>query len=202
MASQKDIRVLFFGDSFTTGTGDPEALGWVGRVTAAALASGYNLTAYNLGVRRETSADILNRWKRELAPRALSGADMRIVFLFGANDTALENGQRRLPLDETVANARALLRAAKLSHLTLLIGPPPVADPDHDRRLRELNSALAELAKSEAVPYLDVFTPLQAVPLWKKEVMNNDGHHPRAGGYGELAKLITNWPEWWFCRNA
>jgi lysophospholipase L1-like esterase len=193
-----DIRVCFVGDSFVAGTGDPTGLGWVGRVAAGALARGHQVTAYNLGVRRETSADILRRWRRECEPRALPGVDTRVVFSFGANDTALDNGRRRLALEQTLANAAALLRATTAIYPVLLIGPPPVADAAHDARLGELSGALAELAQEQGVPYLDAFTPLQASALWREEVLANDGSHPRSGGYRELAALVMSWPAWWF----
>jgi lysophospholipase L1-like esterase len=170
----------------------------VGHLTAAALALGHNLTAYNLGVRRETSADILKRWQQECAPRVRTGTEMRVVFCFGANDTALDNGQRRLTLDQTLVNARTLLRAAKTKYLVLLIGPPPVADADHNRRIEELSRELKKLAAPEGVPYLDAFTPLQSSTVWRPEVAGNDGSHPRAGGYRELAALVLGWPAWWF----
>ncbi len=198
--SNADIRICFIGDSFTAGTGDPEALGWVGRVTAAALAHGHNLTAYNLGVRRETSADILQRWRQECEPRAMPGTEMRVVFCFGANDTALANGRRRLTLEQSLANARTLLREAGAKYPVLLIGPPPVADAEHDARIAELARELGELAGREGVPYLDVFTPLQASAAWQREVAANDGSHPRAGGYRELAERVVGWPAWWFHR--
>ncbi len=197
-----DIRICFIGDSFTAGTGDPEALGWVGRVAADALAGGHDLTAYNLGVRRETSGDIGKRWLRECAPRALPGADTRVVFSFGANDTALDNGRRRLALDESLANTRALLAESRARWPTLLIGPPPVADGAHDERLAELSRALAGVAREVDVPCLEVFAPLMASALWRAEVAANDGSHPRAGGYRELAALVRNWPGWWFHQPA
>jgi lysophospholipase L1-like esterase len=193
-----DIRICFIGDSFTAGVGDPEALGWVGRVAADALARGHNLTAYNLGIRRETSADILRRWRRECDPRALPGTETRVVFCFGANDTALDNNRRRLTLDQSLANARALLHEAKARYPVLLIGPPPVADATHDERIGELSRALATVAQQENIPYLDVFTPLTASALWRAEVAANDGSHPRGGGYRELAALVIHWPDWWF----
>jgi lysophospholipase L1-like esterase/N-acetylglutamate synthase-like GNAT family acetyltransferase len=193
-----DIRICFIGDSFTAGVGDPEALGWVGRVMANAQARGHNLTAYNLGVRRETSADILRRWRRECEPRVMPGTEMRVVFCFGANDTALDNGHRRLTLQQSLANTRALLREAKTRYPTLLIGPPPVADAAHDERIDELSRELAKVAREENVPCLDVFTPLMATALWREEAIANDGSHPRSGGYKELAELVTGWPQWWF----
>jgi len=198
MGPLSDIRVLFFGDSFTAGTGDPTTLGWVGRVCADALAHGHNLTAYNLGVRRETSNDILRRYKAELTPRVLPGADVRVVFLFGANDTAVVDGQRRVPLDETLANARLLLQTVNRSVPVLMIGSPPVDDEEHNRRISELSVALARTASTKSVPYLDVYTPLRQSRIWREEVHANDGSHPRARGYSELAALIQRWPAWWF----
>jgi len=196
--SAPDIRICFVGDSFTAGTGDPEALGWVGRVMAAALAQGRNLTAYNLGIRRETSSDMLRRWKQEVEPRVMPGTEMRVVFCFGANDTAMDNGRRRVALDETLANARKMLREAKTKYPVLLIGPPPVVDTEHDERIAELARELATVARDENVPCLDVFTPLMGLPRWRQEAAANDGSHPRSAGYSELANLVLAWPEWWF----
>ena len=51
------MRILAFGDSFVAGVGDPDHLGWIGR----ALRGRREITLYNLGVRRETSADIAAR---------------------------------------------------------------------------------------------------------------------------------------------
>lgn len=58
----QDVRICFVGDSFMQGTCDPDCLGWPGRVCRAAIQSGVGMTCYNLGVRRDTSADILRRW--------------------------------------------------------------------------------------------------------------------------------------------
>ncbi|HUO23736.1 MAG TPA: hypothetical protein VMU59_14580, partial [Caulobacteraceae bacterium] len=59
--TRPDLRVCFLGDSFTQGTGDDAALGWVGRVVAAERGRGHDLTGYNLGVRGQTGADIAER---------------------------------------------------------------------------------------------------------------------------------------------
>lgn len=197
-----DIRICFIGDSFTAGTGDPEGLGWVGRVASSARARGHNVTAYNLGIRRETSADILRRWRQECEQRTMLGTDARVVLSFGANDTALDNGCRRLTLDQALANARVLLKDVKLRYPMLLIGPPPVADSAHDERIGELARALALVAQKENVPYLDVFPPLQTSALWRQEVAANDGSHPRSGGYREFAALVLGWAAWWFYQPA
>src|SRR5688500_4352961 len=91
-----DIRICFIGDSFVNGTGDDTALGWVGRVCAAARARGVGLTAYNLGIRRDTSLGVLARCEQEWSRRlpvgvdGVDGVDGRIVLSFGVNDTVVD----------------------------------------------------------------------------------------------------------------
>jgi len=193
-----DIRICFIGDSFTAGVGDPEVLGWVGRLVEPALAAGHNLTTYNLGVRRETSGDIRKRWRREVEPRCMAGSEMRLVFCFGANDASFADGKRRLTLDETLRNARAILEEASAIWPCVLIGPPPVADAAHDERIAEMSTALLALATEVGVPCLDVFGPLMTRGVWRAEATANDGSHPRAAGYSELADLVRAWDRWWF----
>jgi lysophospholipase L1-like esterase len=83
------MRICFVGDSFVNGTGDPECLGWAGRICAVARREGYDITYYNLGVRRETSADIKSRWQNEVTCRLSQGEYGRIIFSFGVNDTTI-----------------------------------------------------------------------------------------------------------------
>ncbi len=63
-----DLRVCVVGDSFVTGVGDPEHLGWVGRLAARTHHAGLPLTAYSLGVRRQTSREVTDRWRAECSP--------------------------------------------------------------------------------------------------------------------------------------
>ena len=88
-AWHRSIRVCFFGDSFVNGTGDDACLGWVGRACAAGRRRGVDLTCYNLGIRRDTSADVPQRWEREAQARLPPEHDGRLVFSFGANDCCL-----------------------------------------------------------------------------------------------------------------
>ena len=72
---QKDIRICFIGDSLVNGTGDRQALGWSGRVCAAANRAGFIVTHYNLGIRGNTTQDILSRWKTEFELRKVNSVD-------------------------------------------------------------------------------------------------------------------------------
>lgn len=194
-----DRRVLFLGDSFVAGTGDPGALGWVGRVTAAAWAAGLPLTAYPLGVRRETSVDVAARWRAEARPRLVDGADCRVVLAFGANDTTIEDGARRV---EPAASVRALgamlAGAAALGLPAFVVGPAPVGDARRHARAAALCGAFAEECARHGVPYVPVAEALGASAPWREEAAAGDGAHPGAGGYAALAALVlaAGWLDW------
>lgn len=187
-----DVRICFFGDSFVNGTGDPAMLGWVGRVCA----QGSGITAYNLGIRRDTSADVRARWRDEAKRRLPPGVDARLVFSFGANDSVLENDRPRVDPAVSVANLQAILREAKNIGPVLVIGPPPlgIAIPHAD--LPELCARFARLCSAMAVPYLPVLDTLREGGVWLHEAAAGDGAHPGAGGYAALAGLVEAWPAW------
>ena len=97
-----DQRVCFVGDSFVQGTMDEACLGWAGRVCAAARGAGFELTGYNLGVRRDTSDDVRRRWLTECEARLPEGLEAAgVVFAFGTNDTTEEAGHRRVTADDS-----------------------------------------------------------------------------------------------------
>lgn len=193
-----DIRICFLGDSYVQGTGDDECLGWVGRVCASARRAGHNVTAYNLGVRRETSADIARRWQAECQPRLLPTTENYVVFSFGANDASILDGERRVGEDQTLTNLRNMLDSAKERWRTLVIGPPAVPDEPQNTRLMPLSQRMDEVARQAGVPYLALFPQTVNDSTWLDEVRRNDGAHPRAAGYARIAALIEAWPAWWF----
>lgn len=197
-----DVRICFFGDSFTAGIGDPDCLGWTGRVCRSALARdpSLELTAYNLGVRRDTSRDIADRWETELAPRLPACVDARLVFSFGTNDMTVEGRRLRVSPESSVRNAGDILSAALELCPVLMIGPAPVADSEHNGRIRDLSARYARLCDELGVPYLDAAGALLAEGTWAREAAAGDGAHPGVGGYSQLALLVDAWPEWraWF----
>ena len=186
------MRLLAFGDSFIAGVGDPDHLGWVGR----ALAGRREVTLYNLGVRRETSADIAARWRREAEPRLLGDEPHRIVFSFGVNDGWPESGAPRLTAAQSLLNARLMVSEAGRLCPVLLVGPPPVADAGVAARSEALAENLKQLCARLQVPFIDVFRPLAADGLWLREALAGDGAHPGAAGYQRMADLVAAHPAW------
>lgn len=193
-----DHRICFVGDSFVQGTSDPLCLGWVGRVVQDAGARGFNLTHYNLGIRRDTSRDIASRWEQECAARLPADCEQLVVFSFGVNDTSIYEGALRVPEEESLANCRSILKAASARYQTLMIGPPPMPDAPHNRRVAQLDKQFADIAADLNVPYLSVFEVLRKDEHWLKEAIANDFAHPRQQGYDRLAGLVQDCSEWWF----
>ncbi|HEY9623037.1 MAG TPA: GDSL-type esterase/lipase family protein [Crinalium sp.] len=191
-----DLRICFVGDSFVNGTGDPTCLGWAGRVCTAARAEGHEITYYNLGIRRETSADIKRRWQQEVIPRLPDRNEGRIVFSFGVNDTTIEDNLRRVKRHDSIQNACDILGAAQQVYPTIMIGPPPIADNEQNVRIADLSAEFARVCKDLNIPYLAIFDALITSQGWMNEVAAQDGAHPYATGYEELAHLVSHWTGW------
>lgn len=195
-----EVRICFVGESFVNGTGDPECLGWAGRICVNANRKGYDITYYNLGVRRETSSELKNRWLREVSYRLPKEYDGRVVFSFGTNDTTIENGKNRIEVKDSIANAHSILSDAKKLYPILMVSPPPIADNEQNRRIVDLSEQFGLLCQELDVPYLNVFPVLEKSSIWMNEVREYDGAHPRAAGYREFAEIVQNWKAWlnWF----
>ncbi|RZT88017.1 lysophospholipase L1-like esterase [Pseudonocardia sediminis] len=202
----RDVRVCAVGDSFVAGVGDPEHLGWAGRLAAGSHRDGLPLTFYNLGIRRDTTRDVLSRWRRELPPRLkVSGdgpVDARVVVSVGVNDTTAVPGghgpSSRVGAAASAAHLEMLL--GELSDLgwgLFVAGPPPVADAGQNTRIADLDTRFAEVCARAEVTYAPVFAALAADPTWTSEVAAGDGAHPAAAGYARLAELVRPvWRTW------
>ena len=192
----RDIRICFVGESFVNGTGDSTHLGWTGRLCQTLSQQGHSITYYNLGIRRETSTELLVRWQQECDRRLPNGCDSRVIFCFGVNDTSLEGTTTRVSLLESIQNAQQILKAAKEKYAVLMISPPAISDAEQNSRIQTLSQHFSELCQTLDIPYLDVFTPLSKSNSWLTEVAAGDRYHPDAEGYKYFAQLVQNWSVW------
>ncbi len=191
------MRICFIGDSFVNGTGDDDCLGWAGRLCAEARQRGHNITLYNLGIRRDTSGDIAERWEREAAARLAPEHDGRVVFSFGVNDCVHDLGGRpRVPEDAAVINTRSILERAQARWPTLIIGPPCAGEAALDLRVKSLSSRMELLCTELSLPFLTLFPSLEGNETWRHEAQQGDGVHPNRGGYTLLFRAIVGWEPW------
>lgn len=187
----RDVRVCVFGDSFVAGVGDPKALGWVGRVAARTpRATGVDLTMYQLGVRRQTTEEVVLRIPMESAPRFVDGDEHRIVISTGVNDADREVDPAR-----TVGALQFGLAALDVP--ALVVGPPPVGDEELQARIGELDAGFAELCRNQNATYISTYKPLVHRRTWQN-ARADDGIHPNQSGYGILAYIVLNegWYPW------
>ena len=207
------LRICFVGDSITNGTADDACLGWPGRLCAAERARGHDVTIYNLGVRAETTAHIVPRWRQECAPRLPDHSPGALVFAFGVNDIAEEAGALRCPFVDSLANARRIVGEALAWKPVLWIGPAPVDESlqplqpapgvsyaFQNQRAADLSAAYGAAADELGVPFLDLFTPLAADRRYLESLKQADGVHPDAAGYAAIAEQVGRWADWraWF----
>ncbi len=185
--------MCFIGDSFIAGVGDDEARGWVGRVVRDARAMGANITAYNLGVRRETTVQVAARLPLEAPPRLADGDVAGVVFSTGVNDTTSDDDGTRTSLEQSLAALRASLEyCATRRWPVLVIGPPPIDDQSQNLRTQQLSVAMEGVCVESGHRFVSIFGELSEDAVWRAAVAAGDGAHPGAVGYQRLAELI--WP--------
>ncbi len=173
---EPDVRVCFIGDSFVAGVGDARHLGWAGRLAAHSHAQGQALTSYNLGIRRDTSADILRRFQAECTPRLPSGSHAGVVLSFGVNDTMFESGASRVATGASLSHLRELLTQLGKSGWSVLMASPPAVDDDtHNERVIVLDALLEAECARHSVPYVSVVKQMQGHDIWRREVREGDG---------------------------
>ncbi|WP_457253531.1 GDSL-type esterase/lipase family protein [Pedococcus sp. P5_B7] len=191
----RDVGIVFVGASLVAGVGDPKGQGWVSRVVGRTHHSDLELTAYNLGVRGDTTADVLTRWQAECAPRWRGRAEKRLVISVGGNDaaTGVTLARHRLNL------ANILDDAASAGIGTFVVSPPPGDDEELNAKLDVLVEAQADVCARRGVPFVDCFRPLLGHEQWQSDLAaSRVPHHPGQAGYGLIAWLVLHngWYDW------
>ena len=185
---------FFFGDSITLGVNDTLAGGWIGRFAGlASQRAGLPVppsTFYNQGVRKHSSLQIRERWASEYRSRVNDATVPYLIFCFGTVDMAAPNGNVAVPMQESTQNAQAILSEAQMEAPVLMMGPPPVKNPDHLERLNKLNETYAGLCLDLGVAYLDLLKGLPAVYVADLD----DGLHPGKTGNMLIAEQLLNAP--------
>ncbi|PSO48097.1 MAG: hypothetical protein BRC33_10565 [Cyanobacteria bacterium SW_9_44_58] len=78
-----------------------------------------------------------------------------------------------------------------------MVGPPPVADDSHNERIKLLSQEFYQQTQALEIPYIDLFFSLVSDPIYRQEVLYNDGSHPKKMA-ARMAQVISSSPHWWF----
>jgi lysophospholipase L1-like esterase len=191
----RDLALVFLGASLVAGVGDPKGQGWVTRVVGRTQHPDLELTAYNLGVRGDTSADVLHRWATEVPLRWAGRTERRVVLSMGTDDVAsgITLARHRLNL------ANLLDDAASAGVGAFVVSPPPTADAELNERLEVLVDAQADVCARRGVPFVDCYAPLMGHDQWRTDLAaSRVANHPGQAGYGLIAWLVLHngWNDW------
>jgi lysophospholipase L1-like esterase len=190
------MRLIFIGDSIVAGTGDPECRGWAGRVGAASVRAGIELTAYNLGIGGDTSEGVLARWRDEVGRRVNPEIDNLLVAQFGVNDA---RDGIEWPAAKTLGNLdRFLEETAGAGFDPMIVGPIPTAQPRESERIGALSHAMGTACERARVSFIELHGGLRELPALIAEMERGDGYHPGPEGYDAIARAVqeNGWWEW------
>jgi lysophospholipase L1-like esterase len=191
--------LLIFGDSITYGPNDGS--GWANRLVQAFNKQDEYNFAYNLGIPGDTSTRLLKRLKIECDARILyyrPSNKFHIIIAMGINDSRLTKGSPETEEKIFRKNMEALVKEAQRDKTALtLIGLTPVdqraaryeGTSFTNERIARYNTIVANVAKENKVPFIDVFAKLNG-----KEVgpLLDDGLHWTTKGNQVLYRIISD----------
>lgn len=173
------------------GVGDSTELGWVSRVAARTPRDGdTQLTIYPLGVRGESTEEIVVRIPLESAARFARGNEHRLVISAGVIDAhrGITPAQTAAALDFGIGSTDVPV---------LVVGPPPIGDAALTARIAMVDEAFAGVCARRGVPYISTYNRLLRRPSWRRAGAA-DGIHPDRSGYAILARVVLDagWFSW------
>jgi lysophospholipase L1-like esterase len=182
---------IAFGDSITSGAGDPKGTGYPGRLEGLLTASTKSpVTVINDGLPGETTADGVSR----IGSTLIAGATA-VLLMEGTNDI-----NSKLSVDTIVQNLDLMARKAEAhgvkAVLATIIPRLPTADTDPTNLATgTLAGAIRELAwatNRTLVDPFEVFFELTPDAFNQDYVGGADKLHPNAAGYDLLAHTFAD----------
>ena len=187
---------FFFGDSLTLGVNDYAMPGgWVSRLALLGrrekLYAYPPATFYNLGARRQTTANVAARFEAEVQARQMPGIVQRLLFCVGVVDMVGPTGSEPGAIQKAASDLEGLLERAKTIAPTLVICPPPVASVEVRNRITSLCAAQVDVCARLGVDCVNINAALAADPEYMEDL--TDGLHPGPTGCSVMAeRLLAN----------
>ena len=193
--SEKNIRILVFGDSITYGAWDTEG-GWVERLkriahTKTISSNGETkIQVINLGIGGDTSNKILKRMPDEIRARESASWEFLLLITYGANDERIRNGSIETSITEFEENTKKIIQyAKKFTKNIIFIGPPPIGknivnfkgQEYSDQRIEEYETRLKKILNENFIQFIDLRSFLNKKQLnslfaYDYIHLNDEGH--------------------------
>ncbi|MBK1791648.1 arylesterase [Persicirhabdus sediminis] len=178
-SSQATKRIIFLGDSITSGYGLDKSAAYPSLLENLAKADGFSWSCLNAGLSGDTSAGGTRR-----APILLRQPVDILFIALGGND-----GLRGIQPEVTAKNLTTIIKQAKEKQPNMLIvlagmQMPDNMGDDYTAAFREIYPQVAEAEKVHLIPFL-----LDGVAM-EKELNLPDGIHPNAKGHEIIAQQV------------
>ena len=210
-AVNKEMTVVALGDSLTRGTGDETGKGYVGLVTdnLKEQLSPQKLIVYNMGIKGQTSSELLQQMGQQQMGRQIQEADV-VLMTIGGNDLfqqgkTLENldlSQVQQLQTHYLANLQQIFTTIREHNDQTTVFVLGLYNPFIDLEnsdvtnnvVREWNYATETLAgqfdKIVFVPTFDLFQ------LSVNDYLYSDKFHPNQAGYQLISDRLLSLINW------
>jgi acyl-CoA thioesterase-1 len=171
------LRIVFLGDSLTSGYGLPESESYPAKVQQLLSKEHSRWEVINAGVAGDTTQGGLERvdWVLRSKP------DVVFVCL-GAND-----GLRGIAPTRTQENLLAIVRRIKSQKIPVLLAGMKMPANYGPERNAEYSALFEAVAKEEAIPFLPFL--IEGVAM-EREYNQPDGIHPNSRGSSLIAERV------------
>lgn len=199
--------IICFGDSITRGESDAVYGGWADRIKTCFIkqfleTAKDRISVFNMGISGETTDGLMQRFPHEFVTRLADDKQNTVLFGYGANDLACQDGQYLVGLDTYVDNVSHCIEfALEKGAAVVLINVTPIAAHldgvanvnnriRDDVTIRRYNQALLALSVKYRVELIDVYTPFNER---KEAYLTADGLHPNSAGHELLYEVISRY---------
>ncbi|NQZ51969.1 MAG: peptidase [Moritella sp.] len=203
--------IICFGDSITRGESDADYGGWADRIKTRCLSRIISTTVsgrgsdrvsvFNMGISGETTDGLIQRFQSEFVTRLADDKQNTVLFGYGANDLAKQDGNHLVALESYIDNLSRCIEFSleKGANVVLINVTPISAELDgipnvnnrirNDETIRCYNHALVALSVKYSVNLIDVYTPFNDN---KEAYLTADGLHPNSAGHELLYQVISS----------
>lgn len=182
------MKIAIWGDSITYGTGDSEALGWVGRLRKRLTDEVCRV--HNRGIGGDTSTGVLRRLEVEV-----DSLEPEISMIaIGTNDSKFpdKGKENKVSFNLFETNLKEIIQIMKSKSQTVIVvgltqmseSPTEYTDIFTNESLKRYDNAIKEIAQDMDVEYIDMWEILDT------ESDIADGLHPNDGGYEKMFRSI------------
>ncbi len=198
--------MICFGDSITRGESDADYGGWADRIKTRLIKQFVEtgkdkISVFNMGISGETTNGLIQRFQHEFLTRQAVDKQNTVLFGYGANDLAKQDGNYLVDIKTYIDNLRCCIEfSIEKGANVVLINVTPISTqldgiPNINNRIRNdeticrYNQALLALSVKYSVALIDVYTPFNEN---KEAYLTADGLHPNSVGHELLYQVISS----------